>query len=95
MSQFKTMKDYTIYYTDTDSIDVDRPLPDKYIGRELGLMKLEQIFNEAIFLAPKVYGGITDNYEYIRVKGLKNPIKYAQLEPLLMKDSNLEISQNK
>lgn len=34
MSQFKTMKDITLYYTDTDSIDIDRPLPGKFVGRE-------------------------------------------------------------
>lgn len=79
MTQFKTMKGFTLYYTDTDSIDVDRPLPDKYVGRELGLMKLEHIFDEAIFLAPKLYGGITNTYELVRVKGLKNPISFSQL----------------
>lgn len=34
MSHFKTMNNITIYYTDTDSIDIDRPLPDKFVGRE-------------------------------------------------------------
>jgi hypothetical protein len=56
-SQFKTMKDINLYYTDTDSIDINKPLPSKYIGTELGKMKLEHIFKEALFLAPKVYGG--------------------------------------
>lgn len=59
------MKDITLYYTDTDSIDIDKPLPSKYIGKELGLIKLEHVFKETIFLAPKVYGGITEDYEYI------------------------------
>lgn len=71
MSQFKTMKDTTIYYSDTDSVDINKPLPDNFIGKELGKMKLEHIFKDAVFLAPKVYGGITDSYEYVKVKGLK------------------------
>lgn len=95
MSQFKTMKDIILYYTDTDSIDINKPLPSKYIGKELGKMKLEHIFNEAIFLAPKVYGGITDNYEYVKIKGLKNPITYENLKPLLYKDKSVEINQEK
>lgn len=95
MSKFKTMTDYTIYYTDTDSIDINKPLPEEFIGRELGLMKLEHVFKEAIFLAPKVYGGVTENYEYVKVKGLKNPISYSQLKPLLYKNTNLEIAQDK
>jgi hypothetical protein len=95
MSQFKAMRDITLYYTDTDSIDIDKALPDKYVGRELGLMKLEHIFDEAIFLAPKVYGGITNEYELVRVKGLKNHISFEELKPLLQTDSHLEIHQEK
>jgi hypothetical protein len=95
MSQFKTMKNITLYYSDTDSIDIDTLLPNKYIGKELGLMKLEHIFNDAVFLAPKVYGGITDTYEYVRVKGLKNPISFNELKPLLYRGSKLEIPQEK
>ena len=38
------------------------------MGDDLGLMKLEHIFNNAI-LSPKMYGCITDDYEYVRIKG--------------------------
>jgi len=95
MSQFKTMKDITLYYSDTDSIDIDKPLPDEFIGSRLGLMKLEHIFDEAVFLAPKVYGGRTSTYEYVKVKGLKNPITFEELKPLLVKDSRIVINQEK
>lgn len=51
---------YTIYYMDTDSFFIDRPLPDHLVSpSELGKYKLEHIYKEAIFLAPKVYAGIT------------------------------------
>jgi hypothetical protein len=76
MSQFKTMKNIILYYTDTDSIDINKPLDELFIGKDLGKMKLEHIFDKAIFLAPKVYGGITSDYEYIKVKGLKNPLSF-------------------
>jgi DNA polymerase elongation subunit (family B) len=35
-----------IYYMDTDSLYLDKELPSKYIGKELGKMKLENIFKE-------------------------------------------------
>src|SRR5277367_6949469 len=95
MSEFKTMDDITLFYSDTDSIDRNKPLDPKYIGSELGKMKLEHIFDDAIFLAPKVYGGITSSYEYVKVKGLKNPVSFNQLKPLLIKDANLKINQEK
>jgi len=34
-------------------------------------MKLEAILEEAVYLAPKVYGGRTRDSEYVKVKGLK------------------------
>jgi hypothetical protein len=95
MSEFKTMDDITLFYSDTDSIDINKPLDPKYIGSGLGKMKLEHVFDDAIFLAPKVYGGITSSYEYVKVKGLKNPVSFNQLKPLLIKDANLKISQEK
>jgi hypothetical protein len=95
MSIFKTIDGLTLYYSDTDSIDIDKPLDEKYIGNELGMMKLEHTFNKAIFLAPKVYGGKTNDYEYVRVKGLKNPVHFEELFPLLFKDNKLEMHQEK
>ena len=35
MSQFKTMGNYTIYYSDTDSIDIDQPLDLKIVNKSL------------------------------------------------------------
>lgn len=57
MSKFKTDKNYNLFYTDTDSIDIDKKLESNLIGSKLGLIKLEHIFEEAVFLAPKVYLG--------------------------------------
>ena len=93
--QFKTNKNLTIYYSDTDSIDVDKELDKELIGNKLEQMKLEHVFDDAIFLGPKMYGGINSNYEYVRIKGLKNPIKFSELKPLLTKNTSLEIRQEK
>lgn len=49
MSQFKTMKGVEVYYSDTDSIDTNKPLDSKFVGKELGKMKLEHIFKKVIY----------------------------------------------
>jgi len=36
-------------------------------------------------LAPKIYDGKTENYENIRIKGLKNPIYFDEMKNLLIK----------
>ena len=54
MNYLKIMDGYTLYYSDTDSIDLDKPLPSQYVGYELGQLKLEHIFDEAVYLAPKM-----------------------------------------
>jgi hypothetical protein len=95
MSQFLGDKSLNVLYTDTDSIDIDKQLDSKFIGKELGLMKLECIFEEAVFLAPKVYGGIIDNEKSItKVKGFKNEVEYSELKSLLIKDTSLELKQD-
>ena len=37
MSQFQTMKDFNLYYSDTDSIDIDKALLEKFIGNGGGI----------------------------------------------------------
>jgi DNA polymerase type B, organellar and viral len=99
MSHYKMMcleKGITVYYSDTDSIYISAYLDPKYVGKELGQMKLERVFKEACFIAPKVYGGITiEDKEYIKVKGLKNPVSFEELKSLLIKDTKLEFNQEK
>lgn len=49
MSQFKRPNlPFTLYYTDTDSIYIDRPLGSNFIGTELGKIKLEYLLQEAV-----------------------------------------------
>jgi len=62
MNKYKTLEGYIIYYTDTDSIFINKPLPDHMIGNELGQMKneLSKISllgkaEEGIFLGIKRY----------------------------------------
>ena len=97
MSIFKNNPLFKLYYSDTDSafIDVDlKKINSNLIGDELGDWKLENIFEEAAFIAPKVYGGITiDNQVVIKSKGVKEFIPYNELKSLLKKIQILKFKQ--
>lgn len=102
MSVFKNSDHFTLYYSDTDSIVIDRQLPEDLVGTFLGQMKLEYIIQKAVFLAPKVYGLITeDGQEVIKIKGINpsaaksNGIGFTQLSELLLEDSSRVYNQQK
>lgn len=103
MSTFKTLNNATLYYMDTDSADLDRELDPKLVGKKLGQMKLEHVFKESVYLAPKVYGGIAEKgtdydkerYEIVKAKGYKEKLSYKDVKSLLIKDSVLKLDQSK
>lgn len=96
MSKFKNLDNIILYYSDTDSVDFNKPLSEDLIGKKLGQLKLEYIFKEAVYLAPKVYGAITsEDKDYVKIKGLKNPIMFEELLPLLNKDYKINIDNEK
>ena len=100
MSLFKNNPNFNLYYSDTDSGIVDAPLPVDMVGGGLGQFKLEYIIKRAVFLAPKVYGFITDeNDKIIKIKGVKTElidnINIQDLESLLIQDSSKVLSQEK
>lgn len=100
MSQFKNNPLFNLYYSDTDSITIDKELPAEMIGNALGQLKLEHVISKAVFLAPKVYGYITkDGNEIIKAKGLTKDtisnIKVLDLDLLLKKDSIKLFNQDK
>ena len=66
-----------------------------YLGNILVSSPSLHHFKEAVFLSPKVYGGITSDYEIVRVKGLKMPVKFTELKSLLKKGSSLRKSNPK
>lgn len=74
MSKFKNNELFKLYYSDTDSIFIDKNLENIYpelVGTKLGQLKPEKEFIKALFLAPKVYGGITkSNDTILKVKGI-------------------------
>jgi DNA polymerase family B len=100
MSSVKNNPNFNIYYSDTDSVVTDAPLPSFMVGKDLGQFKLEHPIKRAVFLAPKVYGFIDVNgNEVIKIKGLANEslsdIHVSDLELLLIKDSSKTFTQNK
>ena len=73
INRYKHLEGYTPYYSDTDSIVLDRPLPDHLVNSDLGGMKLEHHVQEGVFLGPKLYAlKINDVDAIIKVKGLSN-----------------------
>jgi hypothetical protein len=99
MSQFKNNPDFNLYYSDTDSAYIDKPLSEDLISSEiLGKMKLEHVINKAIFLSPKVYYLETEDGKGIyKVKGLKHEVELTKndFENLLTKDAFLQKHQSK
>jgi hypothetical protein len=105
MSQFKEPKflkanNINLYYTDTDSAYFDGPIPDSFISNTiLGKLKLEGVYDRALFLAPKVYALENKDSKVIKVKGLQNKVlstlSFSELEILLNKDQKLLFNQEK
>jgi len=104
MSFLKNNPEFKLYYSDTDSGFINKPLPDHLIGSALGLFKLENVISKAVFLAPKLYALITvigdgDGKEIIKVKGLTKELTsnlhFQDLEALLIEDSSREFTQEK
>ena len=100
MSTIKNNPNFNLYYSDTDSAVTDRPLPSFMVGSALGQFKLEHVIERGVFLAPKVYGLITDQgEEIIKIKGVSKEIlkgiHIQDLENLLIIDSSKELTQSK
>jgi hypothetical protein len=99
MSQFKNNPEFNLYYTDTDSIYIDKELPKDLISdKELGKMKQEYILDNAIFLSPKVYFlNTNDGKKIYKVKGLSHDVdlNLNDFFDLLMKESFLKKIQTK
>lgn len=91
MTQFKNNPNFNLYYSDTDSIYIDRALPENLVdSKSLGKMKLEYICKEAIFISPKVYCLETEDGIVIKkVKGLKDTtsLEIQDFKDLLIKDN--------
>jgi hypothetical protein len=52
---YKNIPGNRLLYSDTDSLFLEKPLPDYLIGKELGKWKLEAHIKKGVFIRPKVY----------------------------------------
>jgi len=100
MNKFKNLPGYELYYSDTDSVYLDKELDSKFIDIKLGQFKLERVFKKAIFLAPKLYGGRyrdKDNKlkSLVKIKGFSKKIDFSKLFSLLFYDKHIELEQEK
>ncbi|RKP33912.1 hypothetical protein BJ085DRAFT_43042 [Dimargaris cristalligena] len=71
------------------SVVLEKPLESKYVGKELGQMKLEYFVKEGIFIKPKLYYiNNGDGMEIIKAKGVgKNGLTYNDFIKLLNGES--------
>jgi hypothetical protein len=99
MSQFKNNPNINLYYTDTDSIYTDSKIDSSFIdGKALGKLKLENVCEKAIFLAPKLYFLKTIDGKIItKTKGLKHEVELTQqdFKKLLVKNTKIIKNQPK
>jgi DNA polymerase elongation subunit (family B) len=100
MSNVKNQDGFDLYYTDTDSIVINKPLPSEMVGSALGQFKLEYEISNAVFLAPKVYGFITkDGKEVLKIKGVGadhvKQTSLGDLKKLLLRGTHLTFKQDK
>lgn len=93
MSEYKIKYQDNLYYSDTDSLILDRELPEKEVSKGLGKFKLEYTCQEGVFISPKVYAlKLTDGSEVIKVKGLKESdmkVSLQDLKDLLINNKDL------
>jgi len=85
INKFIHLPDYKVYYTDTDSIALDKPLPDEYVGENLGQFKLEykNKLKSGLFVLPKLYILEKMDEEYIsKAKTIGSDISYYEYKLL-------------
>ncbi|RGB22181.1 DNA polymerase Bc [Rhizophagus diaphanus] len=99
INQFKLLAlslNRKIFYSDTDSLVLDGPLPEEHLDSEtLGKLKLEHTIEEGIFVMPKVYYlKTTEGKEVTKCKGFPGKLSRAQyLELLEGRTQHLEVTK--
>ena len=97
MSSFKNLKGFSLYYSDTDSLFLNKPLPSNVIDdKKLGFLKLENVFSSFIAVGAKSWIGLnTDGSSTSKMKGNKNKLNYLNYLSLLKVEAIFEANQNK
>ncbi len=75
MHKFKMEYKNSLYYSDTDSIILDKELPSHLVSEDkLGLFKLEHKIKKGIFIAPKLYYLETETGVIKKSKGVNSTL---------------------
>lgn len=73
-----------IFYIDTDSMTVNKPIPEDLIGNKLGLFKLEHEIKHGYFISPKLYAIKTfDDKTIVKAKGIGSKLDFNSFETLI------------
>ena len=93
MSIFKNNPNMTLYYSDTDSVIIDKELDPKYVGPSLGQLKLECRIKKFVSIAAKFYFIETKEGKIIlKVKGLNMPDNAFSLNYKKNKHLNIKVN---
>lgn len=97
MSDYFNNDNYDVFYTDTDSIFTDKPLPAQLVDdKKLGLMKLESKYLFYASIGSKCWIGIDDkNKVTCKLKGFKDKISYLDFLYLMLDDKIITKTHNK
>ena len=97
MSSFKNLKGFSLYYSDTDSLFLNKPLPSNVIDdKKLGFLKLENVFSSFIAVGAKSWIGVNPDGSIVsKMKGSKNKINYLDFLNLLQLNSSFKIDHDK
>nr|YP_010470508.1 hypothetical protein N4M07_mgp056 [Inonotus hispidus]UVF37996.1 hypothetical protein [Inonotus hispidus] len=62
MTEFKNNPLFKLYYSETESVFFNKPLPGHLVdSKKVGMFNLERVLTKFVALGPKVYGGIEIN----------------------------------
>jgi len=73
-----------IFYMDTDSMTVNKAIPEDLIVNKLGLFKLEHEIKHGYFISPKLYAIKTfDGKTIVKAKGIGSKLDFNSFETLI------------
>lgn len=95
INRYKFIQGNACFYSDTDSVVLQKDLHDLFVGKAIGLMKREYgVILEGVFISPKVYGlKVADGKDIVKIKGLNSSVKFSELVGLLFLYATLVTSR--
>jgi hypothetical protein len=93
MHDFLNFSGNKCFYTDTDSLFLQFPLDNKYVGNNIGQFKFEGLVKEAYFISSKLYCLVMDNGEIkIKSKGVNSSKLNKEDFVKLISDNDININ---